>query len=441
MNPTKVIAFFLGLASLTLLLLFGFVAFAGPPVLGAVMPPPWPLDQLSSGCLGLALFATAIPVAAVPGLAGLSLWWLVVRKKEATENVEAMAGPEREASFQARLDGLTLRLLECGGDAAALAAEIPIWTWDLDAPQQSRLLRLLAACGSDGSGPVSTSRLSVQREDIEAPGWGTRALSLGLLAFAAFCALWGALVAFSVLSTQIAKPLGFNPGPGIAVYGSGSCFVVALAALLGGLALRWLTRRETHRLHQLTATRQRTSDIALESCLRRLESLLKGPGPNHPSTETGVRLARAHIVCGLPELDGAGKGRLIARLHSGGLLSRLALFGADLRGAELAGFDLSAAALAGANLSGANLSRARLVQADLHGSQLQRADLRGADAEGADLRHADLRQARMHRCNLRQADLRGADLRETNLWRADLAGAQVDEVRSGQPVNPQETRP
>jgi hypothetical protein len=427
MNPAKLIAFLLGLAGLALLLVFGFVSFAGPPL----VPPPSPLDQFSPGCLGLILFASSIPIAAVPGLAGLGLWWFVVRKKEAADDAETMATPEREASFQARLDGLTLRLVEHGGDATALVAEIPIWTRDLDASQRNRLLRLLAACGGDGSGAINTPPLSDLQ--AETPGWGTRALSLGLLAFAAFCALWGAFVAFSLLTSDIGKVLGLGSGPEMAAYGSGSCFVVALAALLGGLALRWLTRRETRRIRQLATTRQRTAGVVLASCLRRMESLLQGSDAGAPPPETSgaARIARAHVVCALPELDGAGKGRLIAWLHSASLLPRLALSGADLRGAVLAGTDLSTAALAGVNLSGADLSRARLVQADLRASQLQRADLRGADAAGADLRQADLRQARMHRCNLRQADLRGADLREANLWQVDLAGAQVDGALSG----------
>jgi hypothetical protein len=418
MNPTKLIAFLLCLAGLALLLFFGFAAFGGPVLLGNAIPPPWPLNQLSSGCLGLLMFAISIPIAAVPGLAGLSLWWFVVRKKEAADGVEILAAPEREAAFQARLDDLTHRLLERGGDAAALAAEIPLWTRDLDAAQQHRLLRLLAACGNGGSVPVSTPP---RQAEMERPGCGIRALSLALLAFAAFCALWGAFLVFSYLSSGIGKAFGFGSDPKAVTYGAGSCFVIALAALLGGLALHWMTRREARRIHELAATRQRTADVVLASSLRRVKSLLQESG--------AVRIARAHVICALPELDGTGKGRLIAGLHSASLLAQLALSGADLRGAMLAGTDLSSAALAGVNLSGADLSRARLVQADLRASQLQQADLRSADAERADLRQTDLRQARLHRCNLREADLRGADLREANLWQADLTGAQTDEAR------------
>ncbi len=422
MSPAKVIAFLLCLASLALLLIFGFVAFAGPPLLGETMPPPWPLDKLGNGCLGLVLFATSLPFIALPGLAGIGLWLFVVRKQETATDGEVMAGVEREAAFQSRLDALTLRLLERSGDATALASEIPIWTTDLDGSRQNRLLRLLAACGGDGAGETGTPALAMVEAATESPDWGARALSLGLLGLAAFCTLWGAFVAYSYLTSDLlALSRGLAPNrTAAAVAGSGSCFVIALAALLGGLALRWLTQRETRRSRQLAAARQSARDVALESCRLRIERLLRQENDTVPQAEAAGRIARAHVLSTLPELDGAGKGRLIAWLHAGSLLSRLTLAGADLRGAALAATDLSAAVLAGTDLSGAVLTGARLVQADLRGSRLRAADLRDAEAAGADLREADLRLARMHRCNLRQADLRGADLQGANLWQAHL---------------------
>src|SRR5439155_20571565 len=67
---------------------------------------------------------------------------------------------------------------------------------------------------------------------------------------------------------------------------------------------------------------------------------------------------------------------------------------ADLRGAQLAAFDLSRATMRGAKLDRAVLSEAKLVEANLRkaslrGAVLVRADLRGADLRGADLRDAD----------------------------------------------------
>ena len=56
------------------------------------------------------------------------------------------------------------------------------------------------------------------------------------------------------------------------------------------------------------------------------------------------------------------------------------LIGADLRGANLRGADLSYAYLSGANLRGADLRGA-----NLHGAYLSGANLRGADLRGAKL--------------------------------------------------------
>jgi uncharacterized protein YjbI with pentapeptide repeats len=439
MNATKMIALLLGVASLGLFILFAFVAFAGPTVLGGAVPAPWPLDKLSSGCLGLTMFCVSAPLSAMPGLAGLSLWLFVVRKQDDAANWEVLAGPEREAAFQSRLDGLTKRLLEHGGDPAALAPEIPIWTRDLDGAQRNRVLRLLAECGGDSPRP-SFGLVTSPGDESRSPEWWTRAFGLGLLGFATFCFLWGAFVVVSSLITNLGQVVLPGSTPVQAAAGSGGCFVIGLAALVAGLAVRWLARREAKRAQRRTASRQRVSNIVLESCLRQLENLLKEPDTDPSPVEAAVvRTARARVVCTMPELDRADKGRLIVQLHAGRLLSRLALSGADLRGALLAGTDLSAAALAGVDLSGADLSRARLVRADLGACCLQGADLRGADAGGANLRHADLRQARMHHCNLSQADLRGANVDGANLWQADLTGAQMDrdlaavaDSRSGQ---------
>jgi hypothetical protein len=67
---------------------------------------------------------------------------------------------------------------------------------------------------------------------------------------------------------------------------------------------------------------------------------------------------------------------------------RAYLRGADLRGAELCGADLSNADLRGAELCGADLSNADLRGAELCGADLSNADLRGAELCGADLRGA-----------------------------------------------------
>lgn len=426
MKLTKVIAFLLCLATLAGVMFCGFVAFTGPRFFPDTVPTFPPFDKLSQGCLGLLMFVCILPFLLVPGGAGLALWLFVVRKQEAADDLEARAAPVREGSFQSRLDALTTRLLERGDDVTALTAEIPIWTRDLDVPRQNRLLHLLAECRVDGSGCGGTSPVTVRPAETEWSRWATRALDLGLFAVATFCALWGALVAYSFLGSNLGKNLPAVYDPlAAAAYGSGTCLTFGLAALLGGLVLRWMIRREERRRRQLAAARQQARDLFLASCQRRIERLLpEGDRSSAQTKAVAERIARAHLISTLPELDGPSKGKLIAWLHAGDFLSRLALAGVDLRGAALSATDLSGANLAGVDLSDAILDGVRLVQADLRGSRLQGADLRAADAAGADLRDADLRQARMHRCNLRQADLRGANLRGANLWQADLTGAE-----------------
>jgi hypothetical protein len=78
---------------------------------------------------------------------------------------------------------------------------------------------------------------------------------------------------------------------------------------------------------------------------------------------------------------------------------RANLDGARLRGAVLAGADLSAmslrgAVLAGAILVGANLRNADLSGADLRGSELMGADLSNCNLEGADFRGTALDSSR-----------------------------------------------
>jgi uncharacterized protein YjbI with pentapeptide repeats len=66
----------------------------------------------------------------------------------------------------------------------------------------------------------------------------------------------------------------------------------------------------------------------------------------------------------------------------------------DLRGAELAGHDLSRFCFAGANLDGAVLTGCDLSDATFTGATLRNAVLTGADLTGADLTGADLEGVR-----------------------------------------------
>ncbi|MFI7502998.1 TIR domain-containing protein [Streptomyces sp. NPDC049687] len=102
----------------------------------------------------------------------------------------------------------------------------------------------------------------------------------------------------------------------------------------------------------------------------------------------------------------------VARANAVKILSRLRVPAhTDLRGAALAGEDLSYRDFSGVDLTRADLTDARLVGANLSGAVLRDARLTGARLDGADLTGADLR---------------GADLRRARLIRTDLTGARVE---------------
>jgi hypothetical protein len=371
----------------------------------------------------------------VPGIAGLGLWFFVVRKQEAAAEQAMAALPEQEAFFQTRLDSLTGHLLEEGRDTAEVAEEIHLWARDLNEPQQVKLVRFLAECGVTVSwkGPVPLFAAG-RNPGNPWSAWNIRALALGMFALATFCLLWSGLLVFAFLATDLKHLMEIYLGAQITIsfmLGVVGCSVPGLAALFGGLGLRWLLRREARRQSRSQAFQDKAQEIALERCLGRIRHILQGSEGALPAKEpTASRLARANAVSALADLGGARKGHLVTQLHANNFLSSFGLDGADLRGAQLAEARLSGISLPSVDLSGACLAGADLTRADLHGSRLWGADLRRADAAEVNLYKADLKGARLHQCNLRKADLRGANLVETNLWQtdltdADLAGARV----------------
>lgn len=104
---------------------------------------------------------------------------------------------------------------------------------------------------------------------------------------------------------------------------------------------------------------------------------------------------------------------------------------ADLRGARLAGEDLSHRDFSGVDLSDADLTDARLIGANLSGALLRNTRLTGARLDRADLSRADLTGAHMSRARLTRADLRGALLTGSRWHRAALIDVTMDDaVRS-----------
>ncbi|MFC0042026.1 TIR domain-containing protein [Actinomadura rayongensis] len=98
---------------------------------------------------------------------------------------------------------------------------------------------------------------------------------------------------------------------------------------------------------------------------------------------------------------------------------------ADLRGANLAGEDLSYRDLQDVDLTGADLTDARLVGANLSRAVLRDATLAGARLDEARLTGADLRGADLSRARLARADLRDVAVEGGKWTRAALIGATV----------------
>lgn len=126
----------------------------------------------------------------------------------------------------------------------------------------------------------------------------------------------------------------------------------------------------------------------------------------------------------------AGRARVEAALRAAEVARRVAprtvpeLRGARLAGADLTKLDLSGAILAGADLEGALLCGVALASADLSGANLANADLSDARMARASLCHANLAQARLTR-----AGMPGADLSHANMTEASLLGTNLREAR------------
>ncbi|MFF3335211.1 TIR domain-containing protein [Streptomyces sp. NPDC002888] len=124
----------------------------------------------------------------------------------------------------------------------------------------------------------------------------------------------------------------------------------------------------------------------------------------------------------------------VARTNAVKILSRLRVPAhTDLRGAALAGEDLSYRDFSGVDLTRADLTDARLVGANLSGAVLRQARLTGARLDGADLTGADLRGADLRRARLIRTDLTGVRVEGGRWRRAALVSATTGSALPGTP--------
>jgi hypothetical protein len=306
MNTTKMLAFVMCLVSLSGVLFFGYIAATARfasffpaveyPVLASIM-----------------MFCMSAPLAMLPGVAGLGLWFFVIRRREAAIDQEAAALLEREATLQARLKEAVRHLVVQESDVGAAAVDFPSLAQGLDEDQRSRLLGFLGECGIPWAKGAPPPR-PLTGSEREPSNWGARAFNLGLFVFAGLSLLWSCLMVFLVGSTsfgrlfeQRLRLFGFPLRPEEMLVNSLGCVAPGLAALIGALVLRRLLRRERQKWDWREALRQRAQDIALDGCLSRGKDLF----PQYS------RIGRADVVCTLPALDSARRERLIAELWVG----------------------------------------------------------------------------------------------------------------------------
>ena len=86
-------------------------------------------------------------------------------------------------------------------------------------------------------------------------------------------------------------------------------------------------------------------------------------------------------------------------------------------------------ALYRANLEGANLEGANLIEANLEGANLEGANLEGANFYRANLERTNLEGANLYRANLEGANLYRANLEGANLEGANLEGANLTNTK------------
>ena len=190
--------------------------------------------------------------------------------------------------------------------------------------------------------------------------------------------------------------------------------IASITAAVGLLNLR-LTRKNLEHQRELEAQRaeqqrELAQGTALQAYYEQIGKLITEYDLRNTQREEVRELARGQTFTVLQEVDGNGKGSLLAFLYGAGLI----------------GAKKPAVALYGANLQRANLQDASLIGASLIGTKLQDADLQGADLQAANLKDASLQRANLQRADLQEdADLRGANLLKADLLKADLRGADL----------------
>ncbi len=212
--------------------------------------------------------------------------------------------------------------------------------------------------------------------------------------------------------------------------GSGSLLVrtdEGLFRFIHGSVVEWLVAREAaDRLGAVGETGE--ADLLGRRPLSQLAVEFLCDLADHRSCQQWAERALAGETDGP---DGAGE---TARANAVKILSRLRVPAhTDLRGALLAGEDLSYRDFSGVDLTRADLTDASLVGADFSGAVLRDARLAGARLDNADLRGADLRGADLRRARLIRTDVRDVRVEGSSWHRAALINATTDPAGLARP--------
>ena len=138
-------------------------------------------------------------------------------------------------------------------------------------------------------------------------------------------------------------------------------------------------------------------------------------------------MARIRTRTILPRLDGVRKGHVLRFLYEAGLINQPPII--DLQGADFSNVvvdaDLRGAVLAGADLSHAHLGSANLEGADLSDTNLKEAHLQAARLTEVNLMHATLADTNLEEARLERANLSQAQILNTNMTLVHMAGANL----------------
>ena len=197
---------------------------------------------------------------------------------------------------------------------------------------------------------------------------------------------------------------------------------VPLTISFGGWFLGTLN---SNRQNEIAQANQK--DAVIRDYIKEMKGMLLDKAVAKEAKQPGSEangVARALTLTALTQLKGEGPARrtLVFQFLRESNFPILA-GSVKVRGANLAGYDLSEA-----NLSGAKLNKANLNKADLSGANLIGADLSGANLIGANLSGAYLSDADLSGSDLYNANLSGADLNKANLSGAYLSGTKFKDT-------------